>query len=65
MEDQVALSIKIPTSLDKRLNHFILERSKQSGFIISKSQLVRQLLTEALDNRHIPSAEHLKDDKVG
>lgn len=60
-EEQVALSIKIPVSLDKRLTAFILQRAQLSGFQISKSQLVRQLLVEALDNRGSTSGSKFKE----
>lgn len=60
-EEQVALSIKIPVSLDKRLTAFILQRAQLSGFQISKSQLVRQLLIEALDNRGSTSGSKFKE----
>jgi len=62
-EDQVALSVKIPLSLDKRLTAYILQRSQLSGFQISKSQLVRQLLVEALDNRGARSGSQFKEDE--
>lgn len=57
-EEQVALSIKIPSSLDKRLTAYILQRAQLSGFMVSKSQLVRQLLIEALDNRGISGHQY-------
>ena len=60
-EEQVALSIKIPVSLDKRLTAFILQRAQLSGFQISKSQLVRQLLVEALNNREPLSGSKFKE----
>lgn len=60
-EEQVALSIKIPVSLDKRLTAFILQRAQLLGFQISKSQLVRQLLVEALDNRGSTSGSKFKE----
>lgn len=60
-EEQVALSIKIPVSLDKRLTAFILQRAQLSGFQISKSQLVRQLLIEALDNRGSTGGSKFKE----
>jgi hypothetical protein len=53
-DEYVALSIKVPRSLEKRIQYVAFKSEEKTGFRLSKTAVIRALLEEALTTRGIP-----------